>query len=127
MSDVDPLKALSDIASDAHTRIQAAHEHINPVLEVRRGMRDSGIPADVMTIDCLRTRRRITLILHDNQPGVLLYQYVTIDDEVGDEFQGHGVVGGQCPNAGGLDAGLFWISGPLCRAPDTRGAAWKHY
>lgn len=29
MSDVDPLKALSDIASDAHTRIQAAHEHIN--------------------------------------------------------------------------------------------------
>jgi len=58
------------------------------VLEVRRGMRDSGIPADVMTIDCLRTRRRITLILHDNQPGVLLYQFVTIDDGVGDEFQG---------------------------------------
>ena len=88
MTKDDPLKALSDIASDAHTRIQAAHEHINPVLEVRRGMRDSGIPADVMTIDCLRTRRRITLILHDNQPGVLLYQFVTIDDEVGDEFQG---------------------------------------
>ena len=88
MSDVDPLKALSDIASDAHTRIQAAHEHINPVLEVRRGMRDSGIPADVMTIDCLRTRRRITLILNVNQLVAGLYQFVTIDDEVGDEFQG---------------------------------------
>ncbi|MEE2762110.1 MAG: hypothetical protein VYA91_01405 [Pseudomonadota bacterium] len=84
----DPLKALSDMASDAHARIQAAHEHINPVVEVRRGMRDAGIPADVMTIDCLRTRRRITLILHDEQPGVLLYQFVTIDDEVGDSFQG---------------------------------------
>ncbi|MBW0147136.1 hypothetical protein [Marinobacter arenosus] len=83
----DPLKALSDMASDAHTRIQAAHEHINPVVEVRRGMRDAGIPADVMTIDCLRTRRRINLILHDEQPGNLLYQFVTIEDEVGESFQ----------------------------------------
>ena len=83
----DPLKTLSDMASDAHARIQAAHEHINPVVEVRRGMRDSGIPADVMTIDCLRTRRRINLILHDEQPGQLLYQFVTIEDEVGDSFQ----------------------------------------
>lgn len=83
----DPLKSLSDMASEAHARIQAAHEHINPVVEVRRGMRDSGIPADVMTIDCLRTRRRITLILHDERPGVLLYQFITIEDEVADEFQ----------------------------------------
>ncbi|MGM0766756.1 MAG: hypothetical protein ACQEV6_01900 [Pseudomonadota bacterium] len=83
----DPLKTLSDMASDAHARIQAAHQHINPVVEVRRGMRDAGIPADVMTIDCLRTRRRITLILHDGQPGMMLYQFITIEDEVGDDFQ----------------------------------------
>ena len=83
----DPLKALSDMVSDAHARIQASHEHINPVVEVRRGMRDAGIPADVMTIDCLRTRRRITLILHDEQPGVLLYQFIAIEDEVGSDFQ----------------------------------------
>lgn len=83
----DPLKTLSDMASEAHTRIQAAHQHINPVVEVRRGMRDAGIPADVMTIDCLRTRKRITLILHDGQPGTLLYQFVTMDDEVGNDFQ----------------------------------------
>ena len=83
----DPLKTLSDMASDAHARIQAAHQHINPVVEVRRGMRDAGIPADVMTIDCLRTRRRITLIHHDGQPGLLLYQFITIEDEVGDEFR----------------------------------------
>lgn len=83
----DPLKSLSDMASEAHARIQAAHEHINPVVEVRQGMRNSGIPADVMTIDCLRTRRRITLILHDEQPRTLLYQFITIEDEVGDQFQ----------------------------------------
>lgn len=83
----DPLKSLSDRASAAHTRIQASHHHINPVVEVRRGMRDSGIPADVMTIDCLRTRRRITLILHDRQPGLVLYQFVTMEDEVGNDFK----------------------------------------
>ncbi|MBB5321965.1 hypothetical protein [Marinobacter oulmenensis] len=83
----EPLKSLSDMASEAHARIQATHQHINPVVEVRQGMRKSGIPADVMTIDCLRTRRRITLILHDGQPGVFLYQFVTIDDEVGNDFQ----------------------------------------
>lgn len=83
----DPLKALSDLASDAHARIQAAHQHINPVISVRRGMRDVGIPADAMTFDCLRTRRRITLILHDEQPGLLLYQFVTMDEEVADEFR----------------------------------------
>lgn len=83
----DPLKALSDLAGDAHARIQAAHQHINPVISVRRGMRDVGIPADAMTFDCLRTRRRITLILHDEQPGLLLYQFVTMDEEVADEFR----------------------------------------
>lgn len=82
----DPLKALSDMASEAHTRIQAAHEHINPVIAVRQGMRDIGIPADVMSIDCLRTQRRIMLILHDGEPGTLLYQFVTIDEEAGDDF-----------------------------------------
>ena len=83
----DPLQTLSDMASDAHARIQGSHEHINPIIEVRRSMRDQGIPADVMTIDCLRTRRRITLILHDQQPGVLLYQFITIEEEVGSDFQ----------------------------------------
>ncbi len=83
----DPLKTLSDRVHDAHFRIQAAHQRVNPVVAVRRGMRDAGIPADVMTLDCLRTRRRITLILHDEQPGVVLYQFVTMEEEVGNDFK----------------------------------------
>ncbi|MFO7706299.1 MAG: hypothetical protein R6V43_14400 [Halopseudomonas sp.] len=83
----DPLKTLSDLVSDAHAQIQAAHEHINPVVEVRQGMRNAGIPADVLTLDCLRTQRRITLILHDPQPGMVLYQFVTRAEEVGGDFK----------------------------------------
>ena len=80
-------EALSDMITEAHTRIQQAYEHINPVVGVRRGMRDVGIPADAMTIDCLQTRGRIVLILHDEQPGVLLYQFGTIDEDAGEDFQ----------------------------------------
>ncbi|MBL4609749.1 MAG: hypothetical protein JKY58_03650 [Pseudomonas sp.] len=99
----DPLKTLSDLVSDAHARIQAAHEHINPVVEVRQGMRNSGIPADVLTLDCLRTQRRITLILHDQQPGIVLYQFVTREEEVGGEFK-------QLPLADmGSDTLVEWI------------------
>jgi hypothetical protein len=83
----DPLKALSDMASVAHARIQQAHQDINPVVGVRRGMRDIGIPADAMTIDCLRTRRRIMLVLHDEEPGLLLYQFASMDKDVGDDFE----------------------------------------
>lgn len=83
----DPLKRLSDIASNAHARVQSTYEHINPVVEVRRGMRDAGIPADVMTIDCLRSRRRILLVLHDEEPGSLLYQFVTLEEEMSPEFR----------------------------------------
>lgn len=87
MTDDTAMKNLSDIASEAHTRVQDKHQHINPVVAVRRGMRDAGIPADAMTIDCLRTRRRIVLILHDNEADTLLYQFTTLEEEAGDEFQ----------------------------------------
>lgn len=83
----DALKTLSDLASEAHARIQREYEHINPIIEVRQGMRDSGIPADVMTIDCLRTRRRIVLILHDENPGTLLFEFITMDEEAGGPFR----------------------------------------
>lgn len=81
----DPLKTLSDIATEAHAGVQQAYPHINPVVGVRRGMRDTGIPADAMTIDCLNTRQRIVLILHDAHPGQLIYQFTTIDDDDGNE------------------------------------------
>ena len=81
------LKTLSDMAEAAHKRIQQAHQQVNPVLELRRGMRSVGIPADVMTIDCLQTKRRIMMILHDDEPGMLLYQFITLEDEIAEQFE----------------------------------------
>lgn len=83
----EPLKTLSDQITEAHARIQQAHADINPVVGLRRGMREKGIPADALTIDCLRTGKRIVLILHDQQPGKLIYQFTLMDEETDAPYQ----------------------------------------
>lgn len=82
-----PLEQLSDCITDAHRRIQAEREDINPVVGVNRQMRASGIPADAITIDCLRTDRRILLILHDQQPQLVRYQFGARDRDPESAFE----------------------------------------
>ncbi|MCA6062927.1 hypothetical protein [Thalassolituus marinus] len=81
------LLSLSEIASDAHLRIQQDFADINPVIGVMQGMRRMGIPADVMSIDCLQTRKRILIVLHDEHPGLIQYQYTLMDQDPGDDYQ----------------------------------------
>ena len=80
------LEKLSGLVTEAHTRIQMDFEHINPIVGVSRGMRSVGIPADTMTIDCLRTGKRIIIILHDQQPEILQYQFSYKAQDPAEEF-----------------------------------------
>ena len=81
------LKTLCDNITEAHTRIQKDFDKINPVVGVNQKMRDIGVPADAMTIDCLKTGKRIIIILHDQQPGIVNYQFCFKDKEPSDEFE----------------------------------------
>jgi len=81
-----PLVLLSDIATETHALIQKDFKDINPVVGVSRNMRAKGIPADAMTIDCLKTDKRIILILHDDNPSAVLYQFSFKYQDPGDEF-----------------------------------------
>lgn len=81
-----PLALLSEIATETHTLIQKDFKDINPVVGVSRNMRSQGIPADAMTIDCLKTGKRIILILHDDNPDVVMYQFSFKADDPSDEF-----------------------------------------
>ena len=85
MSD-QPLAILSDVATEAHTLIQKNHLQLNPVVGVSRNMRSNGIPADAMTIDCLKSGKRIILILHDQNPETVLYQFSFKNEDPSDEF-----------------------------------------
>lgn len=83
---VKPLERLSELITDAHTQIQKDFLNINPVVGVNRRMRDSGIPVDVMTIDCLKTGKRIIIVLHDQHPDIIQYQFSFKAEEPSDEF-----------------------------------------
>ena len=69
------LMSLCDNVTEAHTRIKNDFKEIDPIVGVSKKMRESGIGADVMTIDCLRSGKRIILILHDHQPDSISYQF----------------------------------------------------
>lgn len=81
------LALLSDIATEAHTHIQRDYQHIDPIVGVNQSMRSNGVPADLMTIDCLKSGKRIIMILHDQQPDIISYQFSYKDQDPSGEFE----------------------------------------
>lgn len=86
-NNIDPLETLSNYVTEAHTRIQNDFSYINPVVGVSRKLRNMGIMADMMTIDCLKSQKRIIVILQDEMPGVVRYQFSFIKEDPSDEFE----------------------------------------
>lgn len=82
-----PLAKLSDIATQAHTRIQCDFADIDPVVGVSQNMRANGVPADLMTIDCLKSGKRIIMVLHDLHPGSISYQFSRKDQDPAATFE----------------------------------------
>ena len=81
------LEILSDRLTEAHARIQHDYKTINPIVGLSRRMRDLGFPSDTFTIDCLKTGRRIILILHDEQPDIVSYQFTERDKDPAEKFE----------------------------------------
>lgn len=81
------LEILCDIATESHTRIQKDFKDINPIVGVNQGMREVGVPADIMTIDCSKSVKRIILILHDHEPDVISYQFSSKDKDPDEHFE----------------------------------------
>ena len=81
------LETLCDLATEAHTRIQTNFSDIDPIVGVSQSMRKSGVPADAMTIDCLRTMRRIIIVLHDESLEILNYQFAFRDKDPSGDFK----------------------------------------
>ena len=81
------LDNLYIIATEAHARIQKDFTELNPVIGVSQKMREVGVPSDVMTIDCKKSGKRIILILNDNEPETITFQYTFIDKDPDKKFQ----------------------------------------
>lgn len=81
------LEIISDRTKDAHARIQQDFQSINPVVGLNRRMRNVGFPVDTITIDCLQTRRRIIILLNDETPETVQYQFAFKDKDPSSEFK----------------------------------------
>lgn len=81
-----PIKYICDAVEEAHAKIQEDFTHINPVVGVINRMRSLGIATDLMTIDCLKSGKRILLAVHDSQPEIANYQFCLRDEDPSDEF-----------------------------------------
>jgi hypothetical protein len=77
---------LSDLATQAQAKIQQDFPHIDPVIGIRQNMRQAGIAADVLTIDCRRSQKRFIFIIKDSAPDTTNYQLTMIDNE-GSEYK----------------------------------------
>jgi hypothetical protein len=82
-----PLHLLSDAISEAHVRIQEDFEEINPVVGLSQKMRSHGIPVDMITIDCLKSGKRIIVLLNDDQPDIVSYQFSFKAEDPDDKFE----------------------------------------
>ncbi len=81
------LKKVCDIITESHTRIQSDFAEINPLVGVNQKMREMDVPVDIVTIDCLKSNKRIILILHDHYPDIVRYQFTFKNTEPGEEFE----------------------------------------
>ncbi len=74
------------MVTTSHTRIQQDFNDINPMVGVNQKMREMGVPVDAVTIDCLKNGKRIILILHDQQPDTISYQFSFKDKDPDEKF-----------------------------------------
>ncbi len=77
---------LVELATEAQLEIQKIFKDIDPVIGLVQSMRDSGFPVDALTIDSIVSRKRIILLLHDDKPEELTYQFTYMDKDPGEEF-----------------------------------------
>jgi hypothetical protein len=81
------ITEIYEIVTQAHAKIQQDFSDIDPVVSVNSKMRKQGIPADVMTMDCLKSGKRILMFFHDEQPEIVSYQFCLKDKDPNETFE----------------------------------------
>ncbi|MEI6894365.1 MAG: hypothetical protein V5789_06970 [Colwellia sp.] len=65
----DPLKALADIVANANDIFYDRHKHVDTLMGIMdKTLREQGMNADAITIDCISLNKKIVFVLHDSEP-----------------------------------------------------------
>ncbi len=78
---------LSDIATAAQAKVQAAFPDIDPIIGISHNLRESGFAADTMTIQNHKTDKRILLVLHDEAPDTVDVEFGKISKDPTFQFE----------------------------------------
>ncbi len=80
MPSAEPLAfRLAEIAGLAQATFQKQYQHIDPIIGVNRQMRKQGFAVDLLTIDCAKSKNRVTVLIQDAKPDSVEYQFSKTD------------------------------------------------
>ena len=78
------LKNLSEVAARANDLFYNKFSHIDTVMGIMdKGLRNQGIKADAITVDCIALNKKIVILLHDDKPKVVS---IALGNKEGDIF-----------------------------------------
>lgn len=78
---------ISDLAQLAQAQIQQDHSDIDPVIAINHGLRKSGFTADALTIDNIKTDKRILMTFHDDKQDMVDYEFGIASQDPKFEFK----------------------------------------
>ena len=87
MSQEDAVYWLAQLVSESQQKIQDEFCGIDPIVGINRQLRKQKFNCDLLTIDNIRNRRRITFLLDDALPTTVQYQLSSMDDDPGFDFK----------------------------------------
>ncbi|WP_114324836.1 hypothetical protein [Candidatus Colwellia aromaticivorans] len=66
------LKNLSEIVAKANDMFYSKFDNIDTVIGIMdKNLRNQGIKADAITIDCIALDKKIVFLIHDDKPNVI--------------------------------------------------------
>jgi len=66
------LQNLSEIVARANDMLYEKFDHIDTLMGIMdKTLRNQGMEADAITIDCIALDKKIVILIHDNQPDVV--------------------------------------------------------
>jgi hypothetical protein len=76
------LKSLSELVAKANDAFYAKHHKADTVMGIMdKTLRQQGMPADAVTLDCMALDKKVVFLLHDNKPDSVS---VAIGNKAGD-------------------------------------------
>lgn len=66
------LKSLSEIIAKANDLFYSKFDNIDTVMGIMdKNLRDQGIKADAITIDCIALDKKVVFLIHDDKPKIV--------------------------------------------------------